>query len=666
MTKEEIKYGEAYEVLRSWDNDIVINFYKNGKLTNGGEYNSAITKISKSWWGDIEIQYYNPDNTYNTDRAYCVYKSIENDENIRVSSYFNAAGKRVNNSIGVFETHWETISEASIYGSYFDKEGGVLKNGDSIYHIKRYTDSYGRLVAYESYDENHKLMNDKDSLSVYNYKYDKHHMLISSKKFDKNRNHPLHIGSYNLKYTYDEKSLIKRVVNLDEYDVKINDNKGVCIYDYCYDIYGNTTQTKRYNKDEKPVLGNEDYFQWVTKYDSLSRVVFDAKYYMEHTLKFYDDKWGATKIEYPNDSLMIKYNLDAYNNLFNDDTGVAIVKKYKNSKKETVKDVYLNKNKNYAATDNGVVQYKYTYDEKGNQIEDITLDSLGDFKAFQKDVAIVRWEYDTNNNKIKTTYYNEEDELANANFNATFNFYEYNKENNLTERSYYDINSKPISYENAFLTKFYPNKQGNDTLVKKYGIDNKLIDNICCISRTYNEYGNVVFERYFDSENKRILNSSGVSGVKHEYDHFQNEIGYSYLGIDDTVINNKQGYASQIKELKHNGYFVSAAYYDAESNPAIGPKFYHKRIIEWGEMDEDFKESFFDVNNHLIENEKGIAIYEYPRAISGLIKVDRTYNKNKVLTENESGEAEIYYKLNLNGLYYLDKKLNAKGEIIQE
>jgi len=383
---------------------------------------------------------------------------------------------------------------------------------------------------------------------------------------------------------------------------------------------------------------------------------------MEHTLKFYDDKWGATKIEYPNDSLMIKYNLDAYNNLFNDATGVAIVKKYKNLKKETVKDVYLNKNKNYATTDNGVVQYKYTYDEKGNQIEDITLDSLGNLKAFQNDVAIVRWEYDTNNNKIKTTYYNEDDELANANLNATFNFYEYNKENHLTERSYYDINNEPISYEGVFKTKFYPNKQSNDTLVKKYGIDKKLIDNICCINSTYNVFGNVVFEKYFDLENKRILNSSGVSGIKHNYDHFQNEIGYSYIGIDDTVINNKQGFASQIKELKHNGYLLSAAYYDAERNPVKGPKFYHKRVIEWGEMDEDFKESFFDVNNHLIENEKGIAIYEYPRAISGLIKVDRTYDKNKVLTENESGEAEIYYELNLNGLYYLEKRLNAKGE----
>jgi len=135
MTKEEIKYGEAYEVLKSWDSDIVINFYKNGKLTNGGEYKSAITKINKSWWGDIEIHYYNPDNTYNTDRAYCVYKSIENDENIRVSSYFNVAGERVNNSIDVFETRSRFINDTIIYRSYFNKEGVAIKN--KVFNVKK-------------------------------------------------------------------------------------------------------------------------------------------------------------------------------------------------------------------------------------------------------------------------------------------------------------------------------------------------------------------------------------------------------------------------------------------------------------------------------------------------------------------------------------------------
>ena len=70
-----------------------------------------------------------------------------------------------------------------------------------------------------------------------------------------------------------------------------------------------------------------------------------------------------------------------------------------------------------------------------------------------------------------------------------------------------------------------------------------------------------------------------------------------------------------------------------------------------------FSESFFDIKNKLKEDKKGIAIYEYPRAISGIIKGDRTYNRNKVLIENESGVAEIYYELSLNGLYDIHKEL---------
>ena len=75
--------------------------------------------------------------------------------------------------------------------------------------------------------------------------------------------------------------------------------------------------------------------------------------------------------------------------------------------------------------------------------------------------------------------------------------------------------------------------------------------------------------------------------------------------------------------------------------------------------------TLFNIDDTLIEDDEGIAIYEYFRGASGLIKTERFYNKNHELTEGNSGAAEIYYQPNLNGLYYLDKRLNAKGEVIK-
>ncbi|NQY29950.1 MAG: hypothetical protein HRT69_10825 [Flavobacteriaceae bacterium] len=665
MTKEEVKYGEAYEVLKSWDNNIVVKFYNNGKLTNGGDYKSAITKINKNWWGDIEIQYYNADNTFNTDRAHCVFKSIKNDNDIRVSSYFNASGERVNNTIGVFETHWETISDSAIYGSYFDENGEMIRNGDSIYHLKRAFDAYGRLVVYESFDEKHKLMNDKDGLAVYNYKYDKHHKVVSNKMFDKNRKFPLHIGSYNLRYTYDERGFLKKSINLNKDELKINDSKGISVYDYCYDMYGNRTQTKRYNKMNSPVLGNEDYFQWVTRYDSLSRVVFDAKYLLANTLKFNKEGYGASKNEYLNDSITLNYNLDAYNNIIKDNNGIAIIKYQEDSSKKIVKEFYFDEKNNFATTDNEVVQYNYKYDEKGNEIENISLDSLGNIKSFQKDVAIVRWEYDANNNKIKTTYYNEEDKLAHANLNATFNFYSYNSDNKVIERSYYNKKMEPLMYEGAFKTMYLLNKKGKDSLIKKYDINNDLIKGVCITKYKYNVYDNVIVESYYNDENSSANNSDGISAIKYNYDNRQRVIGHDYFDIHDSIVNNKQGYSTYKNILNENGDIVSESFFNKIATPVLGPNGYHKKEAEWNEMDLNVKITLFNVDNALIEDDEGIAIYEFPRATSSLLKVDRFYNKNHELTEDNSGVAEIYYQPNLNGLYYLDKKLNAKGEVIK-
>jgi len=662
--KEEIKYGESYEVIESW-NTTTVKFYKDGKLNNGGTFKTAITKITKNWFDDIEIHYYNADESYNSKLDYCIYKRSVNDDDIRVNKYFNKKEQRVEYEHDIYEIQWEFINDTIAYSTYYNKDGISIPNKDKVYHVKKYFDKKERVFKYESYDVNDILMNDVDNISIYEFKYTNNHMYKAYKKYNKFGKHPINSDSYNLEYVYDERGLMKKRINFDENNLKINDDEGVCIHDYCYDIYGNTTQTKRYNKMNLPVLGDDDYFQWVTKYDSIGRVTFDAKYYMENTLRFYDDNWGASKLEYPNDSLIIKYNLDAYNNLFNDDTGVAIVKKYKNSKKETIKDVYFDKNESYAKTKTGVVQYLYKYDDNGNQIEEVCLDSLGSLKAFQADVAKVCWAYDANNNKIKTSYYNEKDKLANANKNAAFNFYSYNDNNKVIERSYYNKKMEPLMYEGAFKTRYLLNKKGNDSVIKKYDINNNFIKGVCVTKYKYNVYDNVIVESYYNDENNRANNSDGISAIKYNYDNRQRVTGHDYFDIHDSIVNNKLGYSTYKKVLNENGGIVSESFFDKSETSVLGPNGYHKKEVEWNEMDLDIKVSLFNVDNTLIEDDEGIAIYEFPRAKSSLLKVDRFYNKNHELTEDNSGAAEIYYQPNLNGLYYLGKRLNAKGEVLK-
>ncbi len=660
---EQIKYDEVYEVTELWDT-ITIKFYKNGELKNGGTYKSAITKIIKNGDNTFEVHYYNKDESYNSDLAYCLYKCSINENDLFIGKYYNIEGNRVNNDDKVYETRWKILNENIALITYFNKEGLAIKNKQDVYHKKKYFDTKRRIIRVENYDLENRLINNNENVSIYEISYTDKHLYKTYKKFDKNGKHLINSDSYNLKYVYDERGKIKKRINLNSYNHKINDNDGVCIYEYCYDIYGNCTQTKRFNKNNLPVLASEDYFQWVTKYDSIGRATFNAKYYMEYRLKYDDEKWGATKVEYPSDSLMVYYNLDVYNDLINDNSGIAITNNYKNSKDEIIRSENLNKDNSFSNIKKGVVSYLNKFDENGNNIELITLDSLGNFINSEADVAKTCWEYDVNNNKIKASFYNTDFKLANGNGNVAFNFYSYNKHNQLIERSYYNKKNEPILFEGAFRIKFYPNKKGNDTLIKKYNTKDNLINGVCTIKYEYNAYNNLELESYYNSENIRVNNTQGISAIKHNYDNRQRLISYSFLDINDSIKNNKLGYSTIVYELNENSSVISESYFDKNNKPVLGPENYHKKEIQWNEMDLYESVFFYDIEGNLTEDSDGFAVYEYHRAKSGLISLESFYDKFCNLKDDNSGAAEIHYASYLNGLYYLDKRINSKGEVL--
>lgn len=665
LSKEEMKYGEAYEVTESWGN-VTVKFYKNGKLTNGGDFETAITKIIKSWWNGNEIHYYNADETYNSDLKFCVLKSKTNKNDRKVVTYFNENQERVNNDHGVYETHWQSLSDNSTLGSYYNKKGEQIKNKKGIYHLKKVFDKYGRIIKRESFDLDKSPMNDNSNLSIYKYKFNQQHLVIGYKEYDKNGNFPIHSDEYNLQFKYDEYGYTKEMINFNEHNTQINNKEGVCIYNYCYDKYGNDTQTKRYNSNNIPTLGTDDYFTRVTKYDSIDRIVFNAKYYFEHTLKFDEDTWGATKVEYPNDSTELQYNINAYNKLFNDTNGSAIIKSFFDKKGQTIKSEFFDKFKNYAKPKNGVVKNLYKYDDNGNEIESISLDSLGNYKSFQEDVAIVRWNYDDNNNKIKTTYFKNDNELANAYKEATYNFYTYNEDNKLIQRRYFNINMEPIMFDDAFKTKFYMNSKGNDTLIEFYDINDKLIEGVSSIKYKYDKLDNVILESYFDNNNELINNSNGVRVICYKYNNKNSIVQEYYLDANNQITNNTSGYAYIERTLNENGEIITESFFDKYKKPASGKNGFHKVVFEYNEADSTIKESRYDIHNNYKENKDGIAVFEFIRAKSGLIKQEKFYNKNGELTENSSGNAIINYKYSLNGLYYLGQVLNAKGELIKK
>ncbi|MFD2562031.1 hypothetical protein [Aquimarina rubra] len=657
--------GKSYKVERN-DKEVIIKYFKNGELTNGGIFKTAITKIIKTTDSTSEMHYYNKDLTRNTVLNRSISKTVWNTNKDMTISYFNANGDPVEYK-SVHKTIWKYNPKTkSRYSSYYDVNERPTANNDLVFHERREFDNEGRTIKIANFDLDNQPMNDKEYISVYDYVIDDYHKIKRTRLYNKNGIFATHLTEYNLHYTYDERGNLVKYVNLNENGDQIENKKGICIYEYSYDLKDHYTSVRRYNASELPVIGDDDYFMQVWDYDYKNRIKFTAKYYDNYVLAFDDNRNGASKYEYINDSVCNVLNLGVYNTIFKNDDGYAIRKQYMNKDEEVIRELFLDENECFATSADGIEIHEYDYDKRGNLIKEKRLDSLGNLKAYNKDVAITRWEYDDNNNKTKTTYYQKDSILANANQNVTYNVYTYNKDNLFVERTNYDKNMKPALLNGVFKTIYEYNRFGKDTLVKEFDTRNRLIKGVSTTHYRYNQYGDITRETYYNSRNQRASYQNGISAIEYLYDNQQRYVGHKNYNRFDNPTNDRNGVFHEKKTLNETGHLISYEYFNKKGLPAIGPNGYHKVTYVYNDSDLLIRESTYDTDLNLVNDSSGVAEYEYTRASSGLIKTMKYYDKNGDPTENEDGAVEIVYEEAMNGLYFIDKQLNAQGEEIVE
>ncbi|NDV42395.1 hypothetical protein [Flagellimonas sediminis] len=664
--EKDIKFGETYEVAYRNLDEKVIKFYKNGKLVNGGYFKTAITRILKNKDDVFEVHYLNPDESYNQDLMTSLNRTYLNEAEDRTVHYFNHNGERISRNL-VYETKWKyNRDEQSYTATYFDKQGKITLNNEGVYHEKRILDEDERTVVFINFDGKKKLKNDKDFIAKRELEFDENHKKTKYRLYDENGDFAYHLNDYYLAYDYDERGNIVRVTSLDEDGNKTYDKNGASIYEYTYDLYDRETQIKRFNKESRPIIANDDYFEKVYEYDSFGKITFEASYYPDKVLKYSDTQWGATKFIHEGDSIVREYNINAYGDTIQNKNNIAIVKKKLDKKGLVVSESYLDSEGNFAKADDGVVEYRYRYDDQGKQTETACYDSIGKLKAFETDVAIIRWEYDQNGNKAKTTYFNPQDQLAYAVDSITYNIYKYNSKGGLLERSNYDINMKPGLIDGVFKTRFLLNRAGLDSVKYEYNANGKLKSGVAITRFYYNKYNNLTRTEYFNSLNQRTKDPEGISTINTLSNKRQHITGYEYLDEQDRYTNNSSGISIQTWILDELGHTLSHSYLDKNREPAIGPSGYHKIEYEWADMGESSKVKQFDKDLSLIEDEYGTAIYEYTMRPSGLYAEVRRFDKQGKLAENSLGVAITQYTPYLDGLYYLDRELDANREIVND
>lgn len=654
-------YGEVYKVKKSKDS-IVVSFYKNGKPTTGGYFESPICIMTYPNEKVLEQHFLDADGAYYLSKATPPIIRIQWDSNDNIThTYFNEKRGRISHK-GVFtkKGKWDA-KQQSYYFSYYNDSEEQITYDNAFYELREIGDN--KVTKRISYFENEgKPTYDSNFISIYEYETDNNFTISRAKYYDKEGKLAVFKDGYHTVYEYNERGKIVSVSYHDRRGDNIADINGIHKYTYAYDIYDNETDMRKFNTRQLASNGEDEYHHAVNLYDSLGRIRFAAKYHPDYILKFSEEKEGALVYEYLGDSIIKIKNEDVFGIETNNNSGVCLTKKKLNSKKEVLTTQFYNADGYWAKTPDSVASYTYKYDKRGNQIEMTALDSLGKPQNWTDDVATTRWEYDERNNKIKTTYFTSENELANATQGTTYNIFKYDKNDVIIETSYYDKAMKPTLFDGAHKKTYLFNQFGRDSIIKKYDTANRLIKGTGNTKYLYTYHGFAISEAYFDENDTPILNSDGVHKIVYNYDKNWRYIGDSFKGKYGESVNDNRGISNIVFTLNPSGYLWILSYGDKNKKEVIGPEGFHSMYNHYNDMDVVQRTSFFGADKKLINDEDGIADYVYSINSSGQTTRISFYDADSNLTEDSEGVAEYYYDSSLNGLYYLDKKLNAQGE----
>lgn len=657
------RFGEVYKVEIKGDST-TIQFFKNGKPQSDPLFEAEKVIYIVTDDRTKEMHLFHSDDSYDRDEGYSIKKyRTSSNGNIELTYYDETRTQVHGDGIFRITRQWNSDKQA-LYSSYWDKNGANVRKSSGPYHELRELDSLGRTLKIRNFDLDNTPVMDTKFISVYAYELNKQHKIISYKIYDTQENFAFHIDEYHSTYQYDERGNLTAVENFNEKDEKTTNTTGIGRYEYTYDLFDNRTDTRRYNDRKIPVLGTDDFHQQVTTFDSLNRLRFEAQYYPGYVLKYTDDLWGASSYEYVNDTIKKLHNLDAFNTVTNNQQGIGAITMYLDDKQQIVREDYLDSNGFWAKTEDLVTTYRYKYNDKGAILETACFDSLQQPQAYTADVAVTKWEYDDSGNKTKTTYYDKDRELANALQGITHNTYTYDANNYLIRREYYDKYMTAQELDGVYKIEFVPNRFGKDSLVIEYKKNNRLREGVCKTHYTYNEFGNLLSERYYNKWNQPALDYSGVHKIVYTFNKNQIHTGYENYGLQGEKIDDYSGVWKEERKLTAIGFIETISYFNKKNRPILASEGYHKIEYFWNTAEEIIRIATYDTKQNLINNANGIADYVYTTPASSIATKISFYDEDRNLVEDSDGVAEYFYTPSMNGLYYIEKRVNKSGEEI--
>lgn len=393
----------------------------------------------------------------------------------------------------------------------------------------------------------------------------------------------------------------------------VKDNDGVCTTVYERDIRGNLTKLFYYDEKGKLALSSEGIAMIEYKYDDSGN---------ETSRRFYDAGGKPTN----------GYLGFAHYSFTYDDKGYLLSEKYYNVKNElilvggTAGRIYKRDDRGNIIEDFPIgidgelaknkLIVRYKYDDKDNLIEYAVFGAKGNSTVNSDGIHKCTQKYNNRNQNVETCYFNTNGELTlYSDCNYCILRTEYDERGLKTKMSYFDKNNQPATYRGALegsYSSFTSQYDNYGRIVRQFYFDRNGApthpkDMVPEGVVKYDKRGNMVYLGSCDGKGKLIYNPKNkYSYLEREYDNKDNVVWESYFNENEKPMLGKDGYHKVVYTYTESNKNETESYFGVDGKPMLVDG-YHQIRNKYNDNNLAIEYSFFGKNGNPVNSTYGFS-----------------------------------------------------------
>ncbi|MFZ4699961.1 MAG: PDZ domain-containing protein [Candidatus Methylumidiphilus sp.] len=333
--------------------------------------------------------------------------------------------------------------------------------------------------------------------------------------------------------------------------------------------------------------------------DEIGRRFFDRRRNRQPGI---DKAYGMRKEYYSNGLVRRIISLDADDSPMNDNVGNAVAQYEYDELGNTTRGVMFDKTDKKVLSKDGFSEVRLKYDQSGNRTTITYFDTVGQPTRYKQHCHKGTFRYDDAGNTTEMACFDGAGQPTLDENSCQLTQYTYDEKGNPTEGACFDqAGHKPASFSGGHhqFKKRYDN-QGNVVEWRYFDTENQptfVSDGNYKATQAYDSQGHVTEDAYFDAQDRPMRIAGGYHKEKREVDERGNETAHTYFDTDGSATNIDDGYHKVTSVYNERGNVTERRYFDSKGNPVINQDGYHLEKSNYNDRGQMIGQAFFGTDD---------------------------------------------------------------------